>query len=50
MMNSMPQKGMTAGALLIALGLIGYFAGGMVSVTALIPAFLGVPLQHWPGQ
>lgn len=43
-MNLMPQKGITAGVLLIILGLIGYFAGGMVSVTALIPAFFGVPL------
>ena len=29
------------GALLIALGVAGYFMSGMVSVTALIPAFLG---------
>lgn len=43
-MENMPQKGITAGALLIILGLLGYFAGGMVSVTALIPAFIGLPL------
>lgn len=43
-MNTMPQKGIITGALLIALGLIGYFAGGMVSITAFIPAFFGVPL------
>lgn len=40
----MPQKGISAGALLIILGLLGYFAGGMVSVTALIPSFVGLPL------
>lgn len=32
------------GALLIVLGLIGYFGTGMVSWTALIPAFFGLPL------
>jgi hypothetical protein len=32
------------GVLLIALGLAGYFATGMVSWTALIPAFFGLPL------
>jgi len=32
------------GAILIALGLIGYFGTGMVSWTALIPAFFGLPL------
>ena len=40
----MPQKGIIAGATLIALGLIGYFAGGMASLTAFIPAFFGIPL------
>jgi len=32
------------GLALIALGLIGYFATGMVSMTALIPAFFGAGL------
>lgn len=32
------------GALLIGLGLAGYFGSGRVSITALIPAFLGVPI------
>jgi len=32
------------GAILIALGLIGYLGTGMVSWTALIPAFFGLPL------
>jgi uncharacterized membrane protein len=32
------------GAILIALGLIGYFGTSMVSWTALIPAFFGLPL------
>ena len=32
------------GVLLIVLGLIGYFGTGMVSWTALIPAFFGLPL------
>src|SRR5437868_4482456 len=32
------------GALLIVLGVIGYFGTGMVSWTALIPAFFGLPL------
>ena len=43
-MSNMPQKGIIAGLLLIALGLIGYFAGGRASVTALIPAFMGIPI------
>lgn len=30
--------------LLIALGVIAYFATGMVSMTALIPAFFGLPI------
>ena len=30
------------GALLIILGVTGYFMSGMISVTALIPAFLGI--------
>jgi hypothetical protein len=32
------------GAVLIALGLVGYFATGMVSITALIPTFFGLVL------
>lgn len=43
-MSTLPQKGIIAGTILIALGLLGYFAGGMVSKTALIPAFIGIPL------
>ncbi|MGJ8723879.1 MAG: hypothetical protein ACSHYB_04920 [Roseibacillus sp.] len=43
-MNTLPQKGMIAATILIALGLLGYFAGGMASLTALIPTFLGLPL------
>ena len=38
-----------AGAILIALGLIGYFGTSMVSWTALIPAFFGVPLAFLGG-
>jgi hypothetical protein len=40
----MPKIAIAFGALLTALGLVFYFATGMVSVTALIPAFVGVPL------
>ena len=43
-MNSMPQKGISTGLILILLGLAGYFGGGRASVTALIPAFIGIPL------
>lgn len=43
-MNHMPRKGIIAALILIALGLVGYFAGAMVSATALIPAFFGFPL------
>jgi len=32
------------GALLIGLGLSGYFGSGRVSITALIPVFFGVPI------
>lgn len=38
---TMPAKTRLVGFLLIALGLIGYFATGRASVTALIPAFFG---------
>ncbi len=30
------------GAALIVIGIVGYFMSGMVSITALIPAFLGI--------
>ncbi len=32
------------GVILTAAGIISYFGSGMVSITALIPAFIGVPL------
>ena len=32
------------GVLLIVVGLVGYFGTGRVSVTALIPAFFGIPV------
>ena len=35
---------MSVGALLSLLGLVAYVVTGMVSVTALIPTFIGVPL------
>lgn len=41
-MNNMPQRGIITGLALIALGLIGYLAGGMASWTALIPSISGV--------
>lgn len=40
----MPTKAIITGLILTALGLIGYFAGGMVSFTAFIPAFFGIPI------
>lgn len=40
----MAKQGITTGIVLIAIGIAGYFAGGRVSVTALIPAFVGVPI------
>jgi len=43
-MNHMPQKGIITGLILIALGVIGYFAGGRASITAFIPAFFGIPI------
>lgn len=43
-MNSMPQKGIITGAILIILGISGYLIGERVSVTALIPTFFGIPL------
>ena len=41
---NMAKKGIVTGLVLIALGMIGYFVGGRVSVTALIPAFVGLPI------
>lgn len=38
----MPKVTIVFAILLIVLGLIGYFATGRTSVTALIPAFLGI--------
>jgi len=43
-MKNLPTIGIMTGALLILLGLFGYFMGDGASVTALIPAFLGLPL------
>jgi len=40
----MPQKAMTAGGLLVLLGLAGYVASGAESLTALIPAAIGAVL------
>jgi hypothetical protein len=40
----MPTIAILCGTALTLLGLIGYFATGMVSWTALIPALFGVPL------
>ena len=44
MTSSMPSVTIVYGANLIFIGLTGYFATGQASVTALIPAFLGVPV------
>src|SRR4051812_6466988 len=40
----MPKIAIAFGIALTLLGVIFYFGTGMVSVTALIPAFVGVPL------
>lgn len=40
----MPQKAMTAGGILVLLALAGYLASGAESLTALIPAAIGVIL------
>ena len=40
----MPQITILFGVILIALGLAGYLGTGLESVTALIPAFVGIPL------
>ena len=39
---NLPVTTIVYGALLIVLGVTGYFMSGMVSVTAFIPAFLGI--------
>ena len=44
MTSSMPSVTIVYGAILTVIGLTGYFATGQASVTALIPAFLGVPV------
>ena len=43
-MNNMPRIGILTGLVLILIGVGGYFAGGRASVTALIPAFVGIPI------
>jgi uncharacterized membrane protein len=40
----MPKISVVFGILLSVLGLYGYFGMGMVSVSALIPLFIGVPI------
>jgi len=40
----MPKLTIFYAILLIAIGVGGYFGSGMVSVTALIPAFIGLPI------
>ena len=42
MISSMSYVAIGYGAIPTTIGLVGYFATGQVSVTALIPAFLGV--------
>lgn len=39
---NMSKVGINSGIILITLGILGYFAGGMVSWTALIPAIFGL--------
>ncbi|MCH9025103.1 MAG: hypothetical protein IH931_07190 [candidate division Zixibacteria bacterium] len=39
---NLPVITIVYGSLLIVLGVAGYFMSGMVSITALIPAFLGI--------
>lgn len=41
----MPLLTIIYGTLLILVGVIGYFATGSASVTALIPAFIGLPVE-----
>ncbi|MCW4385815.1 hypothetical protein OH146_08515 [Salinibacterium sp. SYSU T00001] len=42
--STMPRTTIILGAVLVLVGVIGYFASGMASWTALIPAILGVAL------
>ena len=44
MITSMASTTIALGVVLIVLGLVGYFMTGMVSITALIPAFFGLAL------
>ena len=44
MNSSMPFVTIGYGAILTAVGIVGYFATGQVSITALIPTILGVPV------
>jgi O-antigen/teichoic acid export membrane protein len=43
-MSAMPSTTIVFGGLLALLGVGGYIASGAASVTALIPAFFGIPL------
>lgn len=49
--DAMSRVGSMVGVILIVLGVAGYLATGMASVTALIPAFLGIVLfvAGWVG-
>ena len=40
----MPKTSVVIGIILSVLGLYGYFGMGMVSITALIPLFIGIPI------
>ena len=44
MMKNMPKVGVFTGLVLVALGVGAYLGSGRESVTALIPAFFGIPL------
>jgi len=41
---NMPRKGIIAGLILIAIGLIGYFGSEVKSTTAFIPAYAGLAI------
>jgi len=43
-MTSITKLSILTGSLLTVLGLVLYFSSGKVSVTALIPSFIGVPI------
>lgn len=45
MTSKMPIVTIGYGSLLILVGVIGYFGTGAESMTALIPAFLGIPVE-----